>query len=108
MHKPEAMRATALLPSKIPKVASGLPSIITSIAGSVDLVRDGEEAIAVPGWLPSVTSALAQYVGSPRLQAEHGAAARARVLSHFSARSILDRHIRLYQRVMTGGDAAKI
>ena len=83
-----------------------LPSIITSIPGSIDLVRDGEEGVVVDGSLPSVTDALSQYIGSSQLQAEHGAAAQVRALSHFSARSILDRHIRMYQRVMAG-DAAE-
>ena len=88
-------------------MASGLPSVITPIPGSVDLVRDGEEGIITDGTLPSIANALSQYVRSPQLLAAHGAAARARTLSCFSARSILERHIALYRRVSAGGDAAE-
>jgi glycosyltransferase involved in cell wall biosynthesis len=88
-------------------MASGLPSVITPIPGSVDLVRDGEEGIFTDGTLPSLAVALSQYIRSPQLLAAHGVAARARALSHFSARSILERHIALYRRVAAGGDAAE-
>jgi len=88
-------------------MASGLPSVITPIPGSIDLVRDGEEGIFTDGTLPSVAGALSQYIRSPQLLAAHGAAARARALRHFSARSILERHIALYRRVSAGGDAAE-
>ena len=88
-------------------MASGLPSVITPIPGSVDLVRDDEEGIVRDGTLPSVASALSRYIRAPQLLAEHGAAARARALSRFSARSVLERHIALYRRVSAGGDAAE-
>jgi len=88
-------------------MASGLPSVITPIPGSVDLVRDGEEGLFTDGTLLSVTAALSQYARSSGLLAAHGAAARARAVSHFSARSILRRHIELYRRVSAGGDAAE-
>lgn len=88
-------------------MASGLPSVITPIPGSVDLVRDGEECVFTDGTLPSLAGALSQYIRSPQLAAAHGAAARARALARFSARSILERHIALYRRVAAGGDAAE-
>jgi glycosyltransferase involved in cell wall biosynthesis len=88
-------------------MASGLPSVITPIPGSVDLVRDGQEGIFTDGTLPSLTGALSQYIRSPQLLAAHGVAARGRALSHFSARSILERHVALYRRVAAGGDAAE-
>jgi glycosyltransferase involved in cell wall biosynthesis len=88
-------------------MASGLPSVITPIPGSVDLVRDGEEGIFTDGALSSLTGALSLYIRSPQLVAAHGTAARARALAHFSARSILERHIALYKRVAAGGDAAE-
>jgi glycosyltransferase involved in cell wall biosynthesis len=85
-------------------MASGLPSVITPIPGSIDLVRDDEEGIVTDGTLPSVASALSRYIHSPQLLAAHGAAARARALSRFSARSVLERHIAL---LSAGGDAAE-
>jgi glycosyltransferase involved in cell wall biosynthesis len=88
-------------------MASGLPSVITPIPGSIDLVRDGEEGLFTDGTLQSVADALSQYIRSPQLLAAHGAAARSRALSQFSARSILKRHIALYRRVFAGGDAAE-
>ncbi len=88
-------------------MASGLPSVITPIPGSVDLVRDDEEGIFTDGTVPSVASALCRYIRAPQLLAAHGAAARARALSRFSARSVLERHIALYRRISAGGDAAE-
>lgn len=88
-------------------MASGLPSVITPIPGSVDLVRDEEEGIFTDGTVPSVASALSRYIRAPQLLAAHGAAARARALSRFSARSVLERHIALYRRISAGGDAAE-
>jgi glycosyltransferase involved in cell wall biosynthesis len=88
-------------------MASGLPSVVTPIPGTTDLVRHGEEAITVEPSPSSVTEALAEYLRSPALRKQHGEAARARALSHFSARTILERHMKLYQRVMMGQDAAE-
>jgi len=87
-------------------MASGLPSVVTGIPGSSDLVRHGQEAIVVEPTAASVADALKQYLLSPKLQAEHGAAARKRAVEMFGAKQILQRHIRLYQRVIQGKDAA--
>ena len=89
-------------------MASGLPSVVTPIPGTTDLVRHGEEAITVEPTSSSVTDALTEYLRSPALRRQHGEAARARALSHFSARAVLERHMKLYQRVMMGQDAAEI
>lgn len=88
-------------------MACGLPSVVTPIAGTADLVRDGEEALFVAATPKSVADALALYIQSPDLREEHGIAARSRALSTFSARQILERHIRLYERVLAGQDAAE-
>jgi glycosyltransferase involved in cell wall biosynthesis len=87
-------------------MASGLPSVVTGIPGSSDLVRHGQEAIVVEATASSVADALKQYLLSPKLETEHGAAARKRAVEMFGAKRILQRHIDLYQRVIQGKDAA--
>lgn len=88
-------------------MASGLPSIVTAIPGSVDLVSDGEQGIVVEPQLAPVVDALAQYLRDPRLRRQHGDAARSRAVARFSARAVLERHMALYRRVMDGKDAAE-
>jgi glycosyltransferase involved in cell wall biosynthesis len=88
-------------------MASGLPSVVTPIHGTTVLVRLGQEAITVEPTPSAVTAALAEYLRSPAAREQHGSAARARALSHFSARSVLERHMNLYRRVMNGQDAAE-
>jgi glycosyltransferase involved in cell wall biosynthesis len=88
-------------------MACGLPSVVTPIPGTADLVRDGEEALFVTPTASSVADALAQYIQSTSLREAHGSAARNRAVSKFSARRVLDRHIGLYERVLAGKDAAE-
>jgi glycosyltransferase involved in cell wall biosynthesis len=88
-------------------MASGLPSVVTAIPGASDLVRNGEEAITVEPSISCVADALEQYIRSLALSRQHGLAARMRAVEKYSARRVLERHIRLYQRVIAGGDAAE-
>jgi glycosyltransferase involved in cell wall biosynthesis len=88
-------------------MASGLPSVVTPVPGSSDLVRDGTEGLFVEPMAAQMADALEQYVRSPQLRRSHGSAARDRAVEHFGARRILDRHIQLYKRVLNGKDAAE-
>jgi glycosyltransferase involved in cell wall biosynthesis len=88
-------------------MACGLPSVVTQIPGTSDLVRNGEEALIVESTTESVADALSQYVRSQSLRNRHGSAARKRADDVFSARRVLERHIQLYQRVVAGKEAAE-
>lgn len=88
-------------------MACGLPSVVTPIPGSSDLVRHGVEGIFVAPTAMQIADALEQYVRSPELRQSHGAAARQRAVATFGARRVLERHIQLYKRVLDGNDAAE-
>ena len=80
-------------------MACGLPSIVTRIPGTSDLVREGEEALIVEPTAENVADALSRYTSrSQSLRREHGSAARKRAVDVFSARRVLERHIQLYRR----------
>ncbi len=62
----------------------GLPSISTPVGGIPELVADGESGILVtPGDHEALAAAMARYIGSPALAAQHGEAAHLRALPHF-------------------------
>ena len=88
-------------------MASGLPSVVTPIPGSSDLVRDGEEGVLVEPTAGVVAQAFRDYLTDPAAGRVHGAAARRRAIELFGARRILERHIQLYRRVADGKDAAE-
>ena len=71
------------------------------------MARDGEEALFVSSDATAIADALAEYVRSAELRRDHGAAARKRAHGLFGARSIFQRHLALYRRVMKGQDAAE-
>jgi glycosyltransferase involved in cell wall biosynthesis len=88
-------------------MASGLPSVVTPIPGCSDLVRDGEEGTLVEPTARAVAGALRTYLRDSNLRHAHGAAARSRSTELFGARRVLERHLRMYARVLEGKDAAE-
>jgi len=65
--------------------AMELPVVATRITGCVDAVVDGRTGTLVPPKDPAaLAEAIAAYLGSAPLRARHGAAARERLLRHFS------------------------
>jgi glycosyltransferase involved in cell wall biosynthesis len=88
-------------------MASGLPSVVTPIPGSADLVRHGEEGVLVEPTASEVAVALREYLRTSALRRAHGEAARNRAVELFGARRVLERHIGLYRRVADGKDAAE-
>jgi glycosyltransferase involved in cell wall biosynthesis len=83
-------------------MSSGLPAIVTPIPGSQDLVEHERTGRIVDGSGPELAEAIRVYLRSPQLRAEHGHAARERVLQQFDVRRVLDAHEQLFRRVMRG------
>lgn len=78
-------------------MASGLPVVATDVGGNRELVSDGETGFLVPaGDSVALHDRLVFYRDHPQVAAEHGRAARQRVLQHFSLASMVALYRRLY------------
>lgn len=81
-------------------MASGLPSVVTRISGTVDLINEGVTGRFVAANEEDTASAIQAYLDAPLLAAQHGAAARERVLQEFSAPVVLEQHFQLFRRII--------
>jgi glycosyltransferase involved in cell wall biosynthesis len=108
---PEIMRALDMLvlPSKfegLPNVAleammAGKPVVGTRIAGTDEVVVDGETGILVPPQQPlELARAIRSILADPALGKRMGAAGRDRVLSHFSIEGMIAKYERLYDEIL--------
>jgi glycosyltransferase involved in cell wall biosynthesis len=71
--------------------------VTTDVPGCRTLVRDGIEGVVVPPNDPAaLAQAFARLAANPMLLARMGEAARARVLSGFTERHVMDAVKRLY------------
>ena len=83
--------------------AMALPIVATRVPGCVDAVEDGVTGTLVPVQdAQALTEALQNYITHPDLRAQHGHAARARVLRDFRPESIwqatFDEYLALLQK----------
>lgn len=88
-------------------MASGLPSIVTAVSGTTDLISDGEDGRLVGPSASDVADAIATYLRDPAVTALHGGRARAKIVRGYSTTVVLDAYERLFRRIMAGGDAAE-
>lgn len=107
----EIMRALDMLvlPSKfegLPNVAleammAGKPVVGTRIAGTDEVVVDGETGILVPPQQPlELARAIRSILADPSLGKRMGAAGRERVLSEFSIEGMIAKYERLYEGLL--------
>jgi glycosyltransferase involved in cell wall biosynthesis len=88
-------------------MASGIPSIVTAISGTTDLVVDGQHGRIVAADPAEIADALAHYLKNPEGARLQGQKARDRVLRQYSTTVVLEAYQRLFRRVMAGGDAVE-
>ncbi len=88
-------------------MASGLPSIVTPISGSTDVVSDGKTGMLMVAEAGPIAESLSTYVTDPTLARLHGSAARQLMEQRYSVVAVLAAHERLFRRVMSGGSAAE-
>ncbi len=79
--------------------------VATDVAGNRELVVDGENGLLVPPRdVAALAAALHRLLGDPGLRVRLGAAARRRVVAHFSTEARLDRLDALYREVLAARD----
>jgi len=88
-------------------MASGLPSVVTKISGTADLIQDGEDGRFVDPQPEEVADGINFFLTDPARRALAGARARAKVVARYSATAVLDAYRRLFLRLARGGDAAE-
>jgi glycosyltransferase involved in cell wall biosynthesis len=87
--------------------AVGLPVVASAIPGCVDAVVDGVTGrLVAPGRADALAAAAAEYLRDEKLSAEHGAAARARVLELFRPEPYAE-HLTATYRALIAGSAAQ-
>jgi sugar transferase (PEP-CTERM/EpsH1 system associated) len=87
--------------SVLEAMASGLPAVGTRVGGVPEVIAEGLTGQLVPPRDPSaMADALAPYLHTPELAAAHGAAGRARVLSHYSMPAMVAGYQALYDSLL--------
>lgn len=82
-------------------MASGLPTVATRVAGSGQVVVDGESGLLVPpGDVERLRAAIGFVLDDPHRARRMGQAARDRVMRFYSARSQAARHAEIYRRAL--------
>ncbi len=106
-----AKLAIAVYPSISPGVptslleaaALGRPIIASRVEGIDELFVDGHEIRLVkPGDPKALAAAIAELLDDPELAAELGARARKRTMDEYSSAASVQRHLKLYSRLMKG------
>ena len=94
---PQAGTSLALLEA----MAAGLPIVAGDTSGNRELITDGRGGLLVPaGDSVAISAAIQRLLGEPELAARLGAAARRRAEEEFSLAQMVDRHLRLFERLL--------
>ena len=82
-------------------MANRLPVVATNVGGIPELVRDGETGALVPSGEPhSLARAVIELLSNPEKMQAAGAAARARLKTHFSQEIMVAKTEKLYQNLL--------
>jgi len=79
----------------------GVPSIISSVGGMVELVEDGKTGMIVSPSDPlALAEAITKYARDPLMRKQHGASARDRLLKSFSFTQMADQTVAMYRSLV--------
>lgn len=87
--------------SLLEAAACGLPVVATDVPGCRDVVVEGDTGYLVPPRdVEKLAEALAKLIRNPDLRARMGARGRARVIERFTARSSIERTLRVHEELL--------
>jgi glycosyltransferase involved in cell wall biosynthesis len=82
-------------------MAAGLPVVATSVGGTVEVVKDGENALLVPpGDHDSLANAICRLLEAPRFASALGQAGRRSVIDRFSMTRMVETTASLYESLL--------
>ena len=83
--------------------AAGLPVVAFDVGGATEAVTHGKTGVLVPpGDLERLQKAIGLLVEDRDMREEFGRAGRRRMQDEFSVESMVESHIRLYERILSG------
>lgn len=80
-------------------MATGMPTVVTTVGGNPELVKDGITGTLVPPSDPvTLASALCAYIKNPKMRTTHGKAGRICAEKHFSIENMVKNYEGVYRR----------
>lgn len=79
--------------------ACGLPAVVTSISGAVDLIDENENGIFIERDTESIKNAIHAYFTDSEKLRNHSSAARKKIADNYSNEKILNDYIQLFERL---------
>lgn len=87
--------------SLLEAMAMGLPCIVTSVGGAPDAIENGKEGFLVkPRDYKAISKYLTFLIENPDRRKEMGINARKRVVIEFNSKVMLERYLRLFNKVL--------
>jgi glycosyltransferase involved in cell wall biosynthesis len=86
-------------------MAAGLPAVATRVAGSVEVIRDGNGLLVPPQDPPALAAALRSLLTDRAAAARMAARGQADVRAHFGIAAVCARYVELYRGGTDGGAA---
>jgi glycosyltransferase involved in cell wall biosynthesis len=87
--------------SLLEAMACGLPSVVSSAGGNVDLIQDGQAGLVADATTPAdLADQLAHMFNDATLRQRCGAHARQLICERYSIQSIVDRYEALYRKLV--------
>ncbi len=81
--------------------ALGKPIVAAATPGMDELFEDGSEVLLVPPRDPfALADAVVRLLGNPEWAAQMGDRARLRAIDEYSSAAVVERHVRLYERLL--------
>ena len=88
--------------SLLEAMACGLPSVVSSAGGNIDLIQDGQAGLVADATTPRSGEPAHSNVRRRLTSSTLGACARRIICQQYSIESIVDRYEALYRQLLAG------